>query len=77
MTPLTPVENSSNVQAFGYDAAARVLAVHYKDNARVHHYADIDPALADDLAKVHAGGKSVGSWLARHVKHLPFTTVEV
>lgn len=77
MTPLTKVEKSSNVEAYGYDAAGRVLAVHYKGNEKVHHYSDIDVKLADDLTKAHAEGKSVGSWLARNVKHLPFTTVDI
>lgn len=53
---------SSNVEAFGYDAARQVLAVRF-NGGKVYHYADVPSQVHAELA----AATSVGQYVARHI----------
>lgn len=58
--PTTPVESSSNVYAWGYDAATRTLAVRFKSGA-TYHYADVPQSVVDELMEAKSIGGFIGS----------------
>lgn len=62
MTPLTPVPNSSLVAAFGYDAAAGVLALQLANTpGYVYHYRGVDADTAAAFEKAESKGKAYGA----------------
>lgn len=54
--PLEPVV-SSNIAAAGYDAGRQVLAIQFKTNKAVRHYAGVGPALAATFLSAESKGK--------------------
>ena len=65
MTPVT----SSQVEAVGYDASRKTLAVTFtRGIGSIYHYTDVDPKLAADFI----GAESIGRFFGQHIKHLPF-----
>ncbi len=62
MIALTEVK-SKMLQAFGYDAATRTLAVRF-GVGRVYSYADVPPEAVEKLAKA----ESIGSAFAIHIR---------
>lgn len=57
-----PVE-SSQVASIGYDAAARLLEVEFK-NSGVYQYKEVP----QDLAEAFVRSDSIGRFLAQHIK---------
>ena len=70
--PLTPCE-SSNINAFGYDAASQVLAVQFKGGNKVHEFPDVDEELADKFIKADSKGKA----FAQHIRGRDFRYAEL
>ena len=62
-TTMKPVKSSS-VTSVGYDAATRVLAVHFKHSTKLYHYQDVPQEVVDAM---HAS-PSIGSFIATRVK---------
>jgi hypothetical protein len=66
--PLVAVK-SSQVQAIGYDAATRTLAVTFtRGSGSIYHYGDVSP-------EVHAAfvnAASIGNYFGAHIKPLKF-----
>ena len=69
--PLTPCE-SSNINAFGYDAASHVLAVQFKGGNKVHEFPDVDAELADKFIKADSKGKAFHA----HIRGREFTKTD-
>lgn len=61
--PMTSVKHSSNVEAHGYDAATRTLAVRFKGGGE-YRFTDV-PA---DLADKFAAAESKGSFFAKSIR---------
>lgn len=59
---LSPVK-SSHIDAIGYDAATKTLAVQFKGGA-VYHYHGVDSSVHERMLRV----PSVGKYFAEHVK---------
>lgn len=64
MVKMTEVKNSSAIGAHGYDAATRILAVHFKNAKKVYHYHDVSPEEAERFAKA----PSLGEHHSEHLK---------
>jgi hypothetical protein len=64
---MTQVTNSSNVRAFGYDAATSTLVVVYQGNSR-YHYLKVPPERKTEMDQVNTSGGSVGKYLSDRVK---------
>lgn len=62
--PLTACQ-SSTVVGHGYDVATKTLAVKFKSGG-LYHYAGVPQDVADAMAK----SESVGSFVAKSVRHL-------
>jgi hypothetical protein len=60
---MRPCKSSSQVAEYGYDPAARTLAVRYK-NGGLYHYEDVPQKEFDGLCKA----QSAGSFLHANVK---------
>jgi hypothetical protein len=58
---------SSNVRAYGYDAASSTLVVVFKDSAR-YHYEKVPPELVQKLDQCADAGGSVGSFIHARMK---------
>lgn len=54
--PLEPV-TSSNIAAAGYDPARGVLAIQFKTNRAVRHYAGVPLELATEFQRAESKGK--------------------
>lgn len=60
---LTPVENSSNVSAFGHLAGERILAVQFC-SGQTYHYFDVEPEVVEQMK--HA--PSIGSFISKFIR---------
>lgn len=67
--PLTPCK-SSNISAFGYDAASKTLAVQF-GSGHTYHYPGVGSEVFEKLGKA----KSVGSFFATDIRNA-FTGVK-
>ncbi len=75
MTPLKPVQGSSQIAAYGYDAASHVLAVQYVNSpAYVYHFRGVSPETAEKIDQADSKGKAFASLIRG--KH-EFTRIEV
>ena len=70
--PITPVESSSNVSGWGYDAATSTLAVRFKGGA-TYHYAGVPRVVVDELHEA----KSVGSFIASKIVGAGFAATKI
>lgn len=61
--PMTPVENSSQILAYGYDEATRRLAVEFHGGS-LYHYADVPPKVWEEFQ----AAESKGTFLGRRIK---------
>ncbi len=61
MKTLTPVTGSSQVAAFAYDAAQRVLSVKFHSTRAVYHYQNVPPETAAAFEAADSKGKFIGS----------------
>lgn len=77
---LTPVE-SSQIDAVGYDADTKTLAVRFKNRSKtpkplvVYHYPNVEQAFFDKLMEADSKGKFIGENVVK--AKLPFTKLEV
>lgn len=55
---------SSNVQEFGYDAEARILAIRFKNG--LYHYKDVPPEIFEALGRAESVGKFVNGHVVGH-----------
>ena len=63
MAPLITVQ-SSMIQAHGYDAAQRVLAIRFIKSPYVHHFQDVPPETVAAVTEA----KSIGMAFNEHVR---------
>lgn len=64
--PRTPTPDSSQIDSYGYDAAAKRLAVKFKSTGdKVYEYRDV-PA---ETAAAMDAAESKGSFIYKHVKN--------
>ena len=62
--PITPVESSSNVAGWGYDAATSTLAVRFKGGA-TYHYAGVPQSVLSELREAKSVGGFIGSRIVK------------
>lgn len=74
--PLTPVD-SSQINAIGYDAASKTLAIQFKGYSgkvgATYHYANVTPAQFAEFNKADSKGRWFGAHLKDAVKAHPYT----
>lgn len=80
---MKPVK-SSQINAVGYDAASKTLAIEFKGGGKVdaprppslYHYANVEPELFEDMMVA----ESVGSFFYKNIKpdskKYPYTRIE-
>lgn len=71
--PLTQV-SSSQIEAIGYDAATRTLAVQFRKGA-VYHYDNVPPDIYKSFSTADSLGKYFGANIKAHPALYPFTKV--
>jgi hypothetical protein len=59
---------SSQLTAYGYDAATSVLAIQFKSSGSVYHYFDVPQSVFDGLN----AAESKGSYFIRNIKRAPY-----
>ena len=64
---------SSQIKAYGYDAATKTLAVQFNRGTKVYHYPGFEPA---DYEAFHAS-ESKGTHFGKHIKGREFTYVDL
>lgn len=65
--PLIPVQ-SGQVQAIGYDANTKTLAVTFTRGTAIYHYPNVEP----ELHAKFVASESIGTFFGAHIKDLPF-----
>ena len=60
---MTPAK-SSNIKAYGYDAATRTLAVDFVGGSATNHYHNVPPEIASKLA----GAESTGRFFSANIR---------
>ncbi|KAF1046372.1 MAG: hypothetical protein GAK35_01057 [Herbaspirillum frisingense] len=65
--PLTKVD-SGQVQAIGYDADTKTLAVTFTRGSAIYHYPNVEPELHEQFL----AAESIGTFFGTHIKELPF-----
>jgi hypothetical protein len=64
---------SASVEAVGYDAATRTLALRFKSGGATYHYTDVDPEKHAQLLRA----TSIGGFVHKHiVKQHPHSKVD-
>lgn len=61
MQKLIPVTGSSQVAAYAYDSAQRVLSVKFHRSPGVYHYQNVPPETAKAFEAADSKGKFIGS----------------
>jgi len=75
VTPLKPVQGSSQIAAYGYDAASQVLAVQFMNSRGfIYQYREVPPEVAAEFEKAESKGKAFGA-LVRN--RFDFNRIEV
>ena len=62
------VKNSSQVDSFRYDPAAKVLSVTFKSGGE-YHYSDVPQGVVDGFKKAESAGKYPASSIKGKFKH--------
>ena len=62
------VKNSSQVDSFRYDPAAKVLSVTFKSGGE-YHYSDVPQGVVDGFKKAESAGKYLASSIKGKFKH--------
>lgn len=69
--PMTATPESSQIGAYGYDAASKTLAVHFKRGSTVYLYRGVEPDTADKFID----SESLGRAFNEHIRGHEFTCV--
>lgn len=65
MIELKPIENSSQIDATGYDIGTQTLAVRFKAGGNVYHYLNVPAEVAQGMVQA----ESPGRYLLANIKH--------
>lgn len=61
MQQLQPVTGSSQIAAFAYDGAQRVLSIQFQSSKQVYHYQDVPPDVATGFEAAESKGRYFGN----------------
>ncbi len=62
---------SSMLQAHGYDAASKTLAIRFSGAGKTYHYSGVPPEVASGLAAAESPGKFFGQVIRGKFGHVP------